>query len=78
MSNKIVLVLLFVVVGLVFYFSWLPDSSFKNQIFIPKWLLDWSNENYNLRTAIPFIAVGWLLEVYTQHRNAFKIKHNKN
>ena len=29
---------------------------------MPKWILNWSNEYYNLRTCIPFIAVGFLLE----------------
>lgn len=69
MSNKIVLILLFFVVSIVFYFSWLSDPSFRNETYLPKWLLTWSNNYYNLRTAIPFIVFGFLLEFYTQHRN---------
>jgi glycopeptide antibiotics resistance protein len=78
MSNKIVLLLLLFVVGAVFYFSWLPDPSFKNETYLPKWLLNWSNHHYNLRTAIPFVALGFLLEVYTQHKNSRKMNHYKN
>lgn len=67
MSKKIVLYLLLLVIGIVFYFSWLSDPSFKNENYLPLWLLNWSNTYYNLRTAVPFLAVGFLLEAYTQH-----------
>lgn len=67
MSNKIVLCLLLIVIGVVFYFSWLPDPGFTNQTYLPHWLLRWSNHYYNLRTAIPFLALGFLLETYTHH-----------
>lgn len=75
MSNKIVLLLLLLVVGVVFYFSWLPDPSFVNETYLPKWLLKWSNHYYNLRTAIPFVAVGYLLEVYTQYNSPKETHH---
>lgn len=78
MSNKIVLLLLLLVIGIVFYFSWLPDPSFMNESYLPKWLLNWSNHYYNLRTAIPFVAVGFLLEVYTQHKSLNEINRNKD
>lgn len=78
MSNKLVLLLLLLVIGIVFYFSWLPDPSFRNETYLPKWLLNWSNHYYNLRTAVPFLAVGFLLEAYTQHIGSNEIYQNKN
>jgi glycopeptide antibiotics resistance protein len=77
MSKKIVLFLLLFVIGAVFYFSWLSDPSLKGETYLPKWLLNWSNYYYNLRTAIPFVAVGFLLEAYTQHLSSKTINHNK-
>ena len=35
--------------------------------YLPMWLLNWSNKYYNLRTAIPFLALGFLLEIYTEY-----------
>lgn len=77
MFKKIVLSLLLFVIGAVFYFSWLPDHSFGSETYLPKWLLKWSNNYYNLRTAVPFVAVGFLLEAFTQHISSNKINHNK-
>lgn len=76
MSKKIVLFIF--VIAAVFYFSWLPDPSFKNETYLPKWLLNWSDHYYNLRTAIPFLAVGFLLEAYTQNKDSNEIDYNKN
>ncbi|WP_426092467.1 hypothetical protein [Flavobacterium sp. DSR3-2] len=46
----------------VFYFSWLPNPNLGTEIYLPSWLLEWSNYYYNLRTAVPFVAIGFLLE----------------
>lgn len=78
MSKKIVLFLLFFVIATVFYFSWLSDPSLESETYLPKWLLNWSNDYYNLRTAIPFVVVGFLLEAYTEHMSSNRINHNKN
>ncbi len=78
MFNKIVLLLLFIVIGIVFYFSWLSDPSFASETYIPKWILNWSNHYYNLRTAVPFLAVGFLLETYSQHKGLTEVNYNKN
>lgn len=67
MIHKIVLFLLLLVIGAVFYFSWLPDPGFASEHYLPRWLLNWSNHFYNLRTAVPFLAVGFLLEAYTEN-----------
>ncbi|TDX12620.1 VanZ family protein [Flavobacterium sp. S87F.05.LMB.W.Kidney.N] len=66
MFHKIVLLLLLFVIGAVFYFSWLSDPGFGGETYLPRWLLNWSNHYYNLRTAVPFLAVGFLLEIYTE------------
>lgn len=78
MFKKIVLLLLLFVIGAVFYFSWLPDHTLESETYLPEWLLGWSNEYYNLRTAVPFIAVGFLLEAYTEHLSSNGTNHTKN
>jgi glycopeptide antibiotics resistance protein len=78
MPKKIVLFLLLLVIGGVFYFSWSSDPSLESETYLPKWLLDWSNYYYNLRTAVPFIAFGYLLQVYTQRKISNKMDANKN
>ncbi|WET02072.1 VanZ family protein [Flavobacterium sp. YJ01] len=78
MFNKIVLILLLTVIGVVFYFSWLSDPSLSSETYLPRWLLNWSNHYYNLRTAVPFVAVGFLLEIYTDKRGVTDVNYNKN
>ena len=46
----------------VFYFSWLPNPDIGKESYFPKWLGEWTNKNGNLRTAIPFVFLGLLLE----------------
>ncbi|QBN19596.1 VanZ family protein [Flavobacterium nackdongense] len=76
MLKKILLGLLLLVIIAVFYFSWLPDPTFKNETYLPKWLVDWGNNNYNVRTAIPFLGLGFLLEAYAQPKRINKINSN--
>ena len=78
MSKKIILIPLFFVIVAVFYFSWLSDPSLESETYLPQWLLNWSNENYNLRTAIPFVALGFLLEAYTNRKSPYDTNPNKN
>lgn len=78
MSKKRVLFGVIFVIAVVFYYSWLPDSSFQNETYLPNWLLKWSNHYYNLRTAIPFIAIGFLLEMHAQKISSIEIIQNKN
>lgn len=68
MSKKLILFTLFIVVGLVFYYSWIPDQRLTSETYLPQWLLDWSNKYYNLRTAVPFVAFGNLLQAYSMNR----------
>jgi VanZ family protein len=78
MSKRGVFFILLFFIAAVFYFSWLPDPSFKKETYLPGWLLNWCNHYYNLQTAIPFLAVGFLLEAYTQKMNSVEIYYNKN
>ena len=78
MLKKLVLFLLFLGVGLIFYYSWLPDHNMTSETYLPKWLLDWSNKHYNLRTAIPFVFFGFLLEEYSHSKTVSKMEINKN
>jgi glycopeptide antibiotics resistance protein len=77
MSKKGVFLILFFVIALIFYYSWIPDPSFNKETYLPKWILNWSNEYYNLRTCIPFIAVGFLLEDIAQQMSSIEY-YNKS
>lgn len=76
MSKNIFLLLLLFVISSVFYFSWLPDPAFKSETYLPKWLVDWSNNNYNVRTAVPFVGLGFLLEAFSRQKRSNEIQYN--
>lgn len=78
MPKKIILFPLILIVVTVFYYSWLSDPSLESETYIPQWILKWSNEYYNLRTAVPFVALGFLLEVYTNRQSSYNRNPNKN
>lgn len=48
----------------IFYYSWLPNPGFETETYLPLWLRNWSNTCFNLRTAIPFVPLGYLLEAW--------------
>jgi len=77
MFHKVVLLLLILVIVIVFYFSWLSDPGFASETYLPEWLLNWSNYYYNLRTAVPFLALGFLLEVYNENNTLNKKDNNE-
>jgi glycopeptide antibiotics resistance protein len=67
---KIILILLIVVcISAVFYFSWLPNPDLATEIYLPYWIIEWSNYYHNLRTAVPFIALGFLFEIAIYLKN---------
>jgi glycopeptide antibiotics resistance protein len=72
-SNQygIVVLLILISVG-IFYFSWIPDSNLKSESYLPLWLLNWSNYYFNLRTAVPFVALGFLLDAYYSKKSTLK------
>lgn len=58
-----VFVFLFVLITFsIFYFSWISDNKLSSESYLPLWLRDWSNTYFNLRTAVPFVAFGFLLQ----------------
>jgi hypothetical protein len=56
-----ILILVYCIVC-VFYFSWLPNPSFVNQSYLPRWLVYWADVYVQLRTAIPFLPIGFLCQ----------------
>jgi glycopeptide antibiotics resistance protein len=55
-------------VAAVLYFSWLPDPNIGSRGYFPDWLGAWINRNGNLRTAVPFVALGALGEWLVSRR----------
>lgn len=49
----------------ILYYSWIPSPSLASENYLPFWLRKWSNIYFNLRTAVPFVGLGFLLEVWT-------------
>ena len=49
--------------GLVLYLSWRAHPRMEDVSFIPNWVSAWADERRNdtLRTAVPFVALGWLV-----------------
>jgi glycopeptide antibiotics resistance protein len=66
------LVLLLLIILSILYFSWIPDSQFTSESYLPQWLRDWSNSYCNLRTAIPFVAFGFLLDALNSKKSSDK------
>ena len=64
LNQKLLFVVISLSVAMVFYFSWLPDPTFKTEEYIPLWLQQWSSTNYNLRTAIPFVFLAFIIELF--------------
>ena len=75
MLNKIALLTMLLIIGVVFYFSWLSDLRFLNQTYLPNWLLEWSNRYYNLRTVKPFITFWYLLEFYSEELSSIEMSN---
>ena len=53
---------LYLCIAGVFYFSWLPNPSFSNQSYLPAWLIQWTDEYGRLRTAVPFLLIGFIFQ----------------
>ena len=66
--KKIKAIVIIILIGIIFIFSWLQNPDFKNIYFIPTWLNNWSNDYGRLRTAIPFIPLGFILNTYQKNR----------
>jgi hypothetical protein len=64
MPKKMLLILLLACTVGIFYYSWLPDPKLASETYLPVWLRNWSNLHFNLRTAIPFLGIGFLFEMW--------------
>lgn len=56
---------------LVLYLSWLPDPDFKAHWYFPTWLMQWTNKHGQLRTAVPFLLLGFLIELFLNSTTRF-------
>jgi glycopeptide antibiotics resistance protein len=61
----------------IFYFSWISDSNLKSESYLPLWLLNWANYYFNLRTAVPFVAFGFLLKACNSKKSTVKKRRSK-
>lgn len=68
-----ILILVYCIVC-VFYFSWLPNPSFVNQSYLPRWLVYWADVYVQLRTAIPFLPIGFLCQYIFKPSSFFTFK----
>ena len=64
MPKKLLLLLIITCTVGIFYYSWLPDPKLTSETYLPVWLRNWSNLHFNLRTAIPFLGIGFLFEMW--------------
>jgi len=60
--------LLIIGTAVIFYLSWLPKPDIGRLPFFPGWLGKWIDANGNLRTAVPFVFLGALMEVWFYKR----------
>lgn len=64
MNNKNALNICLALISIaVLYFSWLPDPNIGFQPYFPLGIGRWINENWNVRTAIPFVFLAALAEI---------------
>lgn len=61
----LLLTFLFLFIIGILYYSWIPSPSLASENYLPLWLRNWSNIYFNLRTAVPFVGLGFLLEIWT-------------
>jgi hypothetical protein len=63
MSRFVYYFLVLIGAGLVLYLSWRTHPRMEDVWFIPGWVSAWADERRNdtLRTAVPFVALGWLV-----------------
>ncbi|OXA74389.1 hypothetical protein B0A67_01010 [Flavobacterium aquidurense] len=69
-KKSTIIIFLLVCTGSIFYYSWIHNPGLETETYLPLWIRKWSNEYYNLRTAVPFVVLGYLLEVWQRLSNA--------
>lgn len=62
--------------GLIFYFSWLPSPDIGTQPYFPKFIGNWIDSHGNLRTAVPFLFMAILGEmfIHTQKKSKGRLR----
>jgi glycopeptide antibiotics resistance protein len=68
-KKSFIIIFLMVCVGGIFYYSWIHNPGLETETYLPLWIRKWSNKYYNLRTAVPFVVLGYLLEVWEKLSN---------
>lgn len=67
--KRFILFLIFLLGALVvFYFSWKGNPDLEESWWMPHWVVVWGNENFNLRTAVPFVGMGLMLGYMIRRR----------
>lgn len=72
-TKVIIYLFSFLSIGFIFYLSWLPNGKLGKETALPQYILDWSNTNFNVRTAVPFLVLGYLLALNQKVYLAFSI-----
>jgi VanZ family protein len=63
MLRSLLVILFTLVIGIILYFSWIPDNNLAHTGLLPAWLARWTNRHGNLRTAVPYFLLGFLYEM---------------
>lgn len=77
-SLKAILLVFFILS--VFYFSWLTDSEFTNESYLPSSIIRLANTYFNIRTAVPFIFISYLIADFNLFNSSYffrRIHHLK-
>ena len=52
------------IIVLIFICSWLKSPDLGKNLLLPSWLNNWSNIHGQIRTAVPFIPLGFILNTF--------------
>jgi len=63
--------LLIIGTAIIFYLSWLPKPNIGTLPYFPGWLGKWIDANGNLRTAVPFVFLGAIMEMWFHKKMEF-------
>jgi glycopeptide antibiotics resistance protein len=77
-QRKSILFAFLLCVFVILYYSWLPDPRLEKETYLPLWIRNWSNYYFNIRTAIPFLFLGFLLEAWSSIPTRFFIVQNSS
>lgn len=68
----IIAVIFLICIAAIFYYSWLPSSNLRTETYLPCFIIEWTNEYLNLRTAVPFLLLGFLCQTGWDSAAAYK------